>query len=54
VSASQLLWLSVIAVVLGVLGLAGLRRRDIGSALSRSPDGGQREHPLIGASRALR
>jgi len=37
VSASPLFWLSVIAVVLGGTGLAALRRRDIGSALSRSP-----------------
>jgi len=34
VSASPLLWLSVTAVVLGGTGLAALRRRDIGSALS--------------------
>jgi hypothetical protein len=34
VSASPLFWLSVIAVVLGGAGLAALRRRDIGSALS--------------------
>jgi hypothetical protein len=34
VSTSPLLWLSVIAVVLGGTGLAALRRRDIGSALS--------------------
>jgi hypothetical protein len=37
VSASPLLWLSVTAVILGGTGLAALRRRDIGSALSRSP-----------------
>ena len=34
VSASPLFWLSVIAVVLGAAGLAALRRRDVGSALS--------------------
>ena len=34
VSASPLLWLSVTAVILGGTGLAALRRRDIGSALS--------------------
>jgi ABC-2 type transport system permease protein len=49
VSASPLLWLSVIAVVLGATGLAALRRRDIGSALSRflshPRGGGPREHP---------
>jgi len=37
VSASPLFWLSVIAVVLCVTGLAALRRRDIGTALSHSP-----------------
>jgi ABC-2 type transport system permease protein len=37
VSASPLFWLSVIAVALGGTGLAALRRRDISSALSRSP-----------------
>jgi ABC-2 type transport system permease protein len=36
VSASPLFWLSVIAVVLGAVGLGALRHRDIGSALSRS------------------
>jgi len=34
VSASPLFWLSMIAVALGGAGLAALRRRDIGSALS--------------------
>ena len=34
VSASPLLWLAALAVVLGGTGLAALRRRDIGSALS--------------------
>ncbi|MFZ0003343.1 MAG: hypothetical protein WAK76_27940, partial [Trebonia sp.] len=62
VSASPLLWLAALAVVLGGTGLAALRRRDIGSALygppalpvSRSPGGGRREDPLIGAAGALR
>ncbi|MGH3268251.1 MAG: hypothetical protein ACRDN1_04155, partial [Trebonia sp.] len=40
VSASPLLWLSVTAVVLGGTGLAALRRRDIGSALSPHRRGG--------------
>jgi hypothetical protein len=62
VSASPLLWLAALAVVLGGTGLAALRRRDIGSALSGFPalplsrfsGGGRREDPLIGAAGALR
>ena len=37
VSASPLVWLAALAVVLGGTGLAALRRRDIGSALSGFP-----------------
>ena len=45
VSASPLWWLCAIAVVLGVTGLAALRRRDIGSALSRCSGGGSANIP---------